>query len=131
MLHAQRRHAGTFDGLFLQSGSFFHPRFDAHERRFPYYDRIVRAVDAVLRAPVGDDGWPDPVPVALTCGAIEENVENNRVMTRALAAQGYDAGLHEVRDVHNYVAWRDALHPHLTDLLGRVLQGSGSCTTSS
>ena len=50
MLHAQRRHSGTFDALFLQSGSFFHPRFDAHERRFPHYDRIERSVDGVLRA---------------------------------------------------------------------------------
>jgi enterochelin esterase family protein len=38
-------------------------------------------------------------------------------MARALAAQGYDVALHEVRDVHNYVAWRDAFDPHLTQLL--------------
>lgn len=113
MLHAQRRYAGLFDALFLQSGSFFHPRHDEHERRFSQYDRVVRAVRSVLRA----TGHHDPVPTVLTCGAIEENVENNRIMARALAAQGYDVALHEVRDVHNYVAWRDAFDPHLTQLL--------------
>jgi enterochelin esterase-like enzyme len=122
MLHAQRRHPGAFDALFLQSGSFFHPTHDAHERRFGQYDRVVRAVDAVLRA----SGHRDPVPVVLTCGGLEENLANNRIMARALAAQGYDAALHELRDVHNYVAWRDAFDPHLTGLL----RGESPCATS-
>jgi enterochelin esterase-like enzyme len=113
LLHAHRGHAGSFDALFLQSGSFFHARYDAHERRFSHYDRVVRAVDVVLRA----KGHRSPVPVVLTCGVIEENIENNRIMARALAAQGYDVALHEVRDVHNYVAWRDAFDPHLSGLL--------------
>ena len=122
MLHAHRGHAGSFDALFLQSGSFFHARHDAHERRFGHYDRVERAVDTVLRA----KGHRDPVPVVLTCGVIEENVENNRIMARALAAQGYDVALHEVRDVHNYVAWRDAFDPQLTGLL----RGDLPCDTS-
>jgi len=113
MLHAHRRHPETFDALFLQSGSFFHPRYDAHERRFPHYLRIVRFVRIVLDSSTA----PRAVPTVLTCGAIEENVENNRLMARALRAQGYDARLHEVRDVHNYTAWRDAFDPHLTQLL--------------
>ena len=48
MLHAQRRHPGVLGALFLQSGSFFTPRFDAHEAGFPRYQRIValRARDA-------------------------------------------------------------------------------------
>lgn len=116
MLHAQRRHTGTFDALFLQSGSFFHPRFDAHERRFPHYDRIERSVDSVLRA----GGHRAPVPVVMTCGRIEENIDNNRTMARALAAQGYDVALHELADVHNYTAWRDSLDPYLTRLLRMV-----------
>lgn len=117
MLHAQRRHADAFDGLFLQSGSFFHPRHDAHERRVAHYWRIASSMDEVLRA----GAHPAPVPTTMTCGGIEENMENNRVMARALAAQGYDAVLHELRDVHNYTAWRDAFEPHLTDLLRKVL----------
>jgi enterochelin esterase-like enzyme len=123
MLHAHRGHASAFDALFLQSGSFFHARHDAHERRFAEFDRIMRAVDTVLRA----DGHRDPVPTVLTCGVIEENLANNRIMARALAAQGYDVALHEVRDVHNYVAWRDALDPHLTGLL----RGETPCGTES
>jgi enterochelin esterase-like enzyme len=124
MLHAHRGHAGVFDALFLQSGSFFHPRHDAHERRrFSHYDRVVRAVDTMLRA----KGHREPVPVVLTCGVIEENMENNRIMARALTAQGYDAALHEVRDVHNYVAWRDAFEPHLSGLL----RGEVPCATPS
>jgi len=116
MLHAQRRHPTTFDALFLQSGSFFHPRLDAHERRFSHYDRIVRSVDGTLRA----GGHRSPVPVVMTCGRIEENIANNRMMARALAAQGYDVALRELPDVHNYTAWRDAFDPYLTRLLRMV-----------
>jgi enterochelin esterase-like enzyme len=116
MLHTQRRHPGTFGALFLQSGSFFTPRFDAHESRFPRYQRIVRFVRTTLR----ERAQPEVVPVVLTCGSAEENVHNNRLMARALSAQGYPAELHEVPDMHNYTAWRDAFEPHLTSLLART-----------
>jgi enterochelin esterase-like enzyme len=115
MLHAQRQ-GQCLDALFLQSGSFFHPRHDAHERRFAQYDRVVRSVAAVLRS----EGHPRPVPTVMTCGTVEENLANNRIMARALAAQGYDVTLREVRDAHNYPAWRDALDPWLTGLLREV-----------
>lgn len=113
MLHAQRRQPGSFGALFLQSGSFFAPRFDAHESGFRRYPRIVGFVADTLRAPAAREA----VPVGMTCGAIEENVSNNRLMARALAAQGYQVQLDEVPDVHNYVAWRDAFDPFLTRLL--------------
>ena len=116
MLHAQRRHPGVFGALFLQSGSFFSPRYDAHEARFPRYGRIVRFVRTTLRQAT----HPDPVPVALTCGSAEENIHNNRLMARALSAQGYPAALHEVPDLHNYTAGRDAFDPHLSGLLQRA-----------
>jgi enterochelin esterase-like enzyme len=116
MLHAQRRHPGTFGALFLQSGSFFTPQFDSQESGFPRYQRIVRFVRATLREGV----QADPVPVALTCGSAEENLDNNRLMARTLANQGYPAALHEVPDMHNYTAWRDAFEPHLTALLARA-----------
>jgi len=118
MLHAQRQHPGTFGALFLQSGSFFHPRHDAHERRFAQYERVVRSVATVLRS----GGHPSPVPTVMTCGTIEENLSNNRIMARALAAQGYDVSLREVRDVHSYTAWRDAFDPWLSGLLREMSQ---------
>ena len=116
MLHAHCRYPDTFDALFLQSGSFFLPRFDSHERSFPYYRRVVRFVTSVH-----DDGLPPrPVPAVLTCGVIEENLENNRLTVKTLRGSGYPATLHEVPDMHNYTAWRDAFDPCLTELLGRV-----------
>jgi enterochelin esterase-like enzyme len=115
-LHVQRRHPRALGALFLQSGSFFLPRFDAHEARFSRYKRVVRFVSTTLR----DGAHPNPVPVTLTCGSAEENVHNNRVMARALSAQSYPAALHEVPDMHNYTAWRDAFEPHLTGLLARA-----------
>jgi enterochelin esterase-like enzyme len=116
MLHAQRTWPGTFAGLFLQSGSFFMPRFDRHESSFPRYGRIVRFVRGVLQARAD----PEPVPVSMTCGAQEDNIDNNRVMASALVAQGYPAQLDEVPDLHNYTGWRDAFDPHLTRLLRRL-----------
>jgi enterochelin esterase family protein len=116
MLHAHCRHPGLADGLFLQSGSFFVPALDSQERRFPYYRRIT-AFTAALQA----GGVPDvPVPVVMTCGEIEENAANNRRMLTLLRSAGYPASLHEVADVHNYTAWRDALDPCLTELVRLV-----------
>jgi enterochelin esterase-like enzyme len=118
MLQAQRTWPDVFAGLFLQSASFFLPRFDRHESGFPRYARIVRFVRGVLRTATFDE----PVPVSMTCGAEEENIHNNRLMASALAAQGYDVRLAEVPDLHNYTGWRDAFDPHLTRLLARLWQ---------
>jgi enterochelin esterase-like enzyme len=124
MLHAHCRHPGTFGGLFLQSGSFFVPRQDPQERRFRYFRRIT-AFTAALEA----DGVPGvPVPVCLTCGSIEENIANNRLMLSLLRSAGYPATLHEVLAAHNFTAWRDTLHPWLTELLQQVC---GSSVTGS
>ena len=53
MLHAQRRHPGAFGGLFLQSGSFFMPRFDHMEKDFAPLraDRPLRARACCARSP--------------------------------------------------------------------------------
>jgi enterochelin esterase-like enzyme len=116
LLHAHCRYPDAFDALFLQSGSFFLPRFDSHEQRFRYYRRIVRFVTEVH-----EGGLPSkPVPAVFTCGVIEENIENNRLMIKTLRDRDYPATLHEVPDMHNYTAWRDALDPRLTELIGRV-----------
>lgn len=116
MLQAHRLHPELFDGLFLQSGSFFRRELDGYERRFPRFERIARFVGGVRRA----RGWEDPVPVTMTCGLGEENLGNNRAMSGLLAAQGYPVELVEHRDAHNWVSWRDALDPHLTLLLERL-----------
>jgi enterochelin esterase family protein len=118
MLHACTRYPDAFDGLFLQSGSFFTPRFDAHERRFGPYPRVVRFVRALNASRASLPSRT--IPVALTCGVIEENVDNNRQLTQTLRAHGYPAELREVPDMHNYTAWRDSFDPDLTALIGRV-----------
>jgi len=112
MLHAHVRR--PFAGLFLQSGSFFVLRHDAHEHRHPRFRRIVRVTRELQR----DAGIPEPV--VMTCGIAEENLANNRLMASALGRQEFDVELHEVPDMHNFTGWRDALHPHLTRLLARV-----------
>ena len=116
MLHAAHRTPGTFGGLFLQSSSFFTRRFDRHESGFPRFRRIARFVSAAART----QPPPGAPPVVLTCGIEEENLHNNRAMTQALRAQEWDAVLHETRGLHDHIAWRDALDPHLTALLARV-----------
>ena len=116
MLHAHCRYPAGLSGLFLQSGSFFTPELDGQERRFRYYRRIT-AFTAALAAGGGPGA---PVPVAMTCGEVEQNVANNRRARLLLAAAGYAATLREVPDLHNYTAWRDAFHPQLTGLLAAV-----------
>lgn len=112
LLHAHRR-GDMFGALFCQSSAFFH-RGDvlgsAHLRR------VERFMDGVLAA----SSWPKPIPVTMTCGTVEQNLENNRECAAALEAQGYRASLQVVRDAHNWIAWRDAWTPHLVDLLARV-----------
>jgi enterochelin esterase family protein len=115
-LHAHRRHPGSFGGLFLQSGSFFRQRFDRQEFDFPRFRRITRFIGTVF----GAAEWPDPIPVSLTCGTGEENRSNNAATAAALVRQGYRVALDEIRDAHTWIGWRDALDPHLPELVGRA-----------
>jgi enterochelin esterase-like enzyme len=115
LLHAHRTHPHLFAGLFLQSGSYFQPRFDRQESGFRRYLRIVRFTGRVLRRPDGP-----AVPAVLTCGTVEENRANNEDMAQTLRRHGYPVEFAEVPDAHNWVAWRDALDPYLTGLLRRV-----------
>ncbi|MCU1588829.1 MAG: hypothetical protein JWP11_85 [Frankiales bacterium] len=119
MLHCQRAHPGTFGGLYLQSSSFFHRLLDEQESSFERFQRVTAFVESVLRSGPARE----PVPIVMTCGLIEENVENNRLMTRSLGAQGYDTRLVENRDVHTYTGWRDTFDPNLVDLVRRVVDG--------
>jgi enterochelin esterase-like enzyme len=116
MLHAHRKRPQTLGGLFLQSGSFFRPRSDQQESEFVRFGRITRFMARVLQAAT----WPYPIPVTITCGSAEENFASNEATAAALAAQGYPVLLHEHRDAHNWVSWRDTFDPHLSELLQRV-----------
>ena len=114
LFHVHRRHPDSFDALFLQSGSFFR-RADGHERNFPRYERIARFVGGAHR------NRPErTIPIVLGCGTVEENLPANRALEESLRKRGYDARLHEFRDGHNWVAWRDSLEPHLRRLLQRI-----------
>ena len=115
MLHAHERHPRSFDGLLLQSGSFFRQRYDKQESEFPRYRRITRFVGTVLRGDV-----QRPIPVAITCGTGEENRANNEALAAALTEQGYPTWLSEVRDGHTWTAWRDSFDPHLPALIEAV-----------
>jgi enterochelin esterase-like enzyme len=115
-LHAHWTQPGLLGGLFLQSGSYFRRRLDSHESDFGRFERVVRFVGTV----VGGRSRAEPVPVTLACGTAEENIGNNRVVAVALAAQGWDVRFVEHRDAHNWISWRDVLHPHLAELLVRA-----------
>ncbi len=110
------RGAPEIGGVFAQSGSFFQTRHDGMESSFTYFGRISRAVAAILDTPLA----PHPLHVAMTCGALEENARNNADMAAALAHAGHQVDYREVRDLHNYTAWRDSLDPGLTRLLTTV-----------
>ena len=85
-LAAARTAPASFGGLFLQSGSFFRPVADAHERdHLPRFHRITRFVDDLAAG----GGAGDPASAVLTCGTVEENLHGNRVVRDALAARGW------------------------------------------
>jgi enterochelin esterase-like enzyme len=112
-LHAHRAHGEAFDGLLLQSGSFFTPELDGQESEFSGWRAVTEFVTSLHDA----TGDAQPVPTVLTCGVVEENLANNKRMEGTLARLGYPTRLTVVPDAHNYTAWRDALHPHLTKLI--------------
>jgi enterochelin esterase family protein len=116
LLHVHRRFPDVFGGLFLQSGSFFTPETDPQEIGFSRFGRITPFVSGVLRARRA----VRPIPIAMTCGAEEENVANNRLMAEALARQGHPVHYTENPDMHNYTGWRDTFDPQLTGLLAAL-----------
>jgi enterochelin esterase-like enzyme len=113
MLHAHRTRPELFGGLFLQSGSFFHHRYDRFELGFEQFQRIRWFMDRVH----AEREWALPVPVAMTCGRPEFNLPNNRATSLVLRSQGYPVTLRVVPDAHNWIGWRDACTPDLVDLL--------------
>jgi enterochelin esterase family protein len=113
-LHLALWRPGTVAGLFLQSGSFFDPLLDAQERGFAHFTRVS---DFVSSVPTSTGPL---IEIGLTCGRAEENLANNRRMAELLADRGHDVELDEVADAHTFTGWRDALDPHLVDLLTRT-----------
>jgi enterochelin esterase family protein len=118
MLHAHRCFPDLFDGLFLQSGSFFTPELDPQESGFSGFATVTEFVATVH----GTRFDARPVPAVLTCGTVEENLANNELMAATLRRLGYPVRMVPVADAHNYTAWRDALHPHLTALVTDVVR---------
>ena len=116
LLHAHRRDARAFSGLFLQSGSFFRRRTDPQEASFRRFSRIDRFVGTVLNARNADR----PVPTTITCGLDEENYGCNAALAQALAAQGYPVDFHAARGGHDWPTWRRAIEAHLPGLMRRV-----------
>ena len=104
-----------FVAAFSQSGSFFQARLDAQESTYPYFDRVVAAVDEI-RAMTPSVGRG----IAMTCGRMEENFANNEQMASVFEQQGHGVVFTPVDDLHNYTGWRDSLDPALTDLLRYV-----------
>jgi enterochelin esterase-like enzyme len=117
-LHSHWTYPGRLSGLLLQSGSFFRRRLDPQESAAARFARITRFVSRVF----GGRGAIDRIPVTLTCGTGEENLGNNRAVADALRRQGWQATLVEHPDAHNWVSWRDSLHPHLAELLLRTAE---------
>jgi enterochelin esterase family protein len=122
MLHAHRSYPTVFDGLLLQSSSFFTPRLDPQESDFSGFAAVTEFVSGVHAA----DADERPVPTVLTCGTVEENLANNELMAETLGRLGYPVHLVVVRDAHNYTAWRDALHPQLVELVTEVVGARAS-----
>jgi enterochelin esterase-like enzyme len=108
-------------GVYSQSGSFFQVRHDLDESGYPFFGRISRLVQSVLDMRETEH----PLVVGMSCGAIEENMANNRDMAAALRRAGHTVELTEVADLHNYTAWRDALDPGLTHVLRTVWGETG------
>jgi enterochelin esterase-like enzyme len=130
-LHAHWTYPGALAGLFLQSGSFFRRRLDPQESGGPRFARITRFVSRVF----GGRGAVERIPVTFTCGTAEENLGNNRAVAAALRRQGWRAPLVEHPDAHNWISWRDSLHPHLAELMLRAAAcgartGTGSSPTA-
>ncbi len=115
-LHAAAAQPTAFGALFLQSGSFFRADTDPQERAFAGFEAVASFVGQLGQAPPA----AARLDIGMTCGLAEENLDNNRLMAATLAGLGHQVELAEVPDAHTFAGWRDALDPHLADLLGRV-----------
>ncbi len=121
MLTLQRRHPASISALALQSGSYFTRRLDSQESNFAHFEQICAAVGLIGSEPDRTAVTaPRPVPVMMTCGAIEENLNNNKQMAAVLQRRRHPVTLRVVPDAHTMIGWRDAWFPELDDLVGAL-----------
>lgn len=115
-LQSQWLRPDTFAGLLLQSGSFFRAGLD-DEEQFEHWQRIIDFVSSVRRArkPRGD------ARMAMTCGADEGNLANNRLMAETLGRLGHVVDLTIVPGGHTWPQWRASLAEALPPLLVNAL----------
>ena len=114
LLHSHVVRQAPFDALFLQSGSFFTTELDPQESGFSGFESVTAFVAALHGT--GEPGHR-AIPVGMTCGVPEENFANNEAVAATLRRLGHAVAFAAVRDAHNYTAWRDAWHPHLTRMI--------------
>ena len=114
-LHAATRWPDLFDGLFLQSGSFFDRGLDAHEGGFGGFAAISSFVADLERTSAAR-----PIPIGMTCGRAEENLANNERMAQTLTTLGHAVQFDELADAHTFTGWRDAFDPRLIELVTRA-----------
>jgi enterochelin esterase family protein len=116
LLCLHRRHPRSLDALAIQSGSFLAADLDPQESDYAYFDQVCGAVTRLSEAGTSER----LIPLLLTCGAIEENLANNRRMAAALLRQGYPVDVRILPDAHTMIGWRDAWSPGLARLLAAV-----------
>ena len=117
-VHAQLTQPGVVAAWCRHAGSFF-------TEAAPGREDSLRAIPPFVTDLFNAASLADPVPAVLTAGVVERSFENARRVAETLAAHCFDAQFVAVPDGHNYTAWRDALDPHLTDLLARLWGGTG------
>ena len=120
LLALQRQHPASVSALALQSGSFFTPQLDAQESGYRFFEPVTAFVRRVVAGPDLSNAAPRPAPILMTCGAVEENLANNRAMAQALRRQGHPVDLRIVPDAHTVIGWRDAWSPGLDELIASV-----------
>jgi enterochelin esterase-like enzyme len=116
-LHAAWTSPAAFDGVLLQSGSFFTADLDPQESGFEHWREVTGFVASIHAAQQAAPGAP---PTTIVCGTAEENHANNLAMRDHLREVGVETGWGDIRDGHTWTCWRDTLDPHLTELLLRV-----------
>ena len=106
-LHATGRPGPASAGSSSSRAASSGRRFDAQEAALPRFARITRFVGAVL----GGARVRAAIPMTITCGTAEENLDNNRVARGRAHARGWDARARRAPDAHNWISWRDSFAP--------------------